>query len=201
MMIHDITEKVGRYKDRKRVGRGRASGMGKTSGRGHKGAGSRAGYKRRANFEGGQMPFLRRIPKRGFSNHEFRNLHHIVNIKTLVGRFQDGDAVDVEVLAKLGVVRDTKLPLKVLGEGEITIKLDVTATKFSAGAKSKIEAAGGTTTEVTKVPWTRAAAGPGKRRQQMAKGPVKGAAGGPSRAKQSRAGKSPAPKEQANTDG
>jgi large subunit ribosomal protein L15 len=170
MMIHEITEKAGRYKDRKRVGRGRASGVGKTSGRGHKGAGSRSGYKRRAYFEGGQMPFTRRIPKRGFTNHEFRNEYHIVNVKTLAARFSDGDSVDAEALAKLGVIRDTKLPLKVLGEGEITCKLEVTAAKFSAAAKSKIEAAGGTATEVAKVTWTRAAAGPGKRRQQLAKG-------------------------------
>ncbi|MCP3903335.1 MAG: 50S ribosomal protein L15 [Planctomycetes bacterium] len=172
MMIHEITEKAGRYKDRKRVGRGRASGVGKTSGRGHKGAGSRAGFKRRPAFEGGQMPFMRRIPKRGFSNHDFRNLFHIVNVKILNARFQDGDAVDAEALAALGILRDSKLPLKVLGEGEITHKLNVTAAKFSASAKAKIEAAGGTVTEVEKVKWTRAAAGPGKRRQQIAKGRV-----------------------------
>ena len=156
MMIHEITEKVGRYKTRKRVGRGRGSGVGKTSGRGHKGAGSRAGYKRRAYFEGGQMPFARRIPKRGFSNHAFRNLYHIVNIKVLDARFDDGADVDAAALAEIGVIRDTKLPLKVLGEGELKKKINVTAAKFSAQARTKIEQAGGTVNEVTKTKWVRA---------------------------------------------
>jgi large subunit ribosomal protein L15 len=157
MMIHEITEKVGRYPARKRVGRGRGSGKGKTSGRGHKGAGSRAGFKRRPGFEGGQMSFARRIPKRGFTNAPFRRLFHIVNVKTLDGRFEDGAELNAEVLAEAGIIRDAKLPLKVLGEGELTKKLHVTAAKFSASAKAKIEAAGGTANQVQRAKWTRAA--------------------------------------------
>jgi large subunit ribosomal protein L15 len=155
MMIHEITEKVGRYPARKRVGRGRGSGKGKTSGRGHKGAGSRAGFKRRPGFEGGQMSFARRIPKRGFTNAPFKRLFHIVNVQTLEARFDDGAELNVDVLAAAGVIRDTKLPLKVLGEGELAKKFSVTAAKFSASAKAKIEAAGGTVTEVPTVKWTR----------------------------------------------
>ncbi|MBT8486385.1 MAG: 50S ribosomal protein L15 [Phycisphaerales bacterium] len=155
MMIHEITEKVGRYKTRKRIGRGHGSGHGKTSGRGHKGAGSRSGYTRRAYFEGGQMSFARRIPKRGFTNAEFRKLYHVVNIKELESRFDDGAEITAEDLAAHGVIRDTDRPLKVLGEGELTKKFTVTAAKFSSGARSKIEAAGGVVTEVARPKWTR----------------------------------------------
>ncbi len=162
MMIHEITEKVGRHKSRKRVGRGRSSGCGKTSGRGHKGAGSRAGYKRRAYFEGGQMSFARRIPKRGFTNAPFKTVYHIVNIKTLETHFEDGAEIDPKALADIGVIRDVKQPVKVLGEGELTKKLKVTATKFSASAKAKIEAAGGTINETPRVKWTRPVAAKAK---------------------------------------
>jgi large subunit ribosomal protein L15 len=170
MMIHEITVQVGRHKARKRVGRGRASGCGKTSGRGHKGAGSRSGSKKRAYFEGGQMSFVRRIPKRGFTNADFRNLFHVVNVKTIETRFDAGAEVDAEALAGAGVIRDTKRPLKVLGEGKVTKKFTVTAAKFSASARAKIEAAGGTVNETPKVKWTRAAAGPSARRLLKAKG-------------------------------
>ena len=155
MMIHDITKQVGKHRARKRVGRGHGSGLGKTSGRGHKGAGQRAGYSRAAYFEGGQMSFARRIPKRGFTNAQFRRLFHVVNVKVLEERCEDGADVNVEVLAKMGIVRDTSLPLKILGEGALTKKLNITAAKFSAGARKKIEAAGGTMTEVVKQKWTR----------------------------------------------
>lgn len=156
MMIHEITEQVGRHRRRKRVGRGRASGVGKTSGRGHKGAGSRSGYSRRASFEGGQMTFVRRIPKRGFTNAAFRKEYHVVNVHVLEARCEAGSTVDVESLAAAGIVRDTSLPLKVLGNGELTKKLDITAAKFTATARTKIEGAGGTATEVVKKKWTRA---------------------------------------------
>jgi large subunit ribosomal protein L15 len=156
MMIHEITEKVGRYKARKRVGRGRASGVGKTSGRGHKGAGSRAGFSRRAYFEGGQMSFARRLPKRGFTNADFRRDFAIVNIKALEARFDDGTEITAALLAEAGLIRDTSLPLKVLGEGELTKKFTVTAEKFSASARTKIEGAGGTVNEVPRAKWTRA---------------------------------------------
>ncbi|MHC4765588.1 MAG: 50S ribosomal protein L15, partial [Planctomycetota bacterium] len=146
MMIHEITKSVGKHRARKRVGRGEASGQGKTSGRGHKGAASRAGWKRRAGYEGGQMPLIRRMPKRGFSNVQFRTLYHVVNVRHLEAHCDDGAAVTPQMLAEAGVIRDAKLPLKILGHGDLSKKLDVTAARFSAAAKHKIEAAGGTVT-------------------------------------------------------
>jgi len=156
MMIHEITEKIGKYKARKRTGRGRGSGTGKTSGRGHKGAGSRSGYSRRPSFEGGQTPYFRRIPKRGFSNAAFRTEFHIVNVAALQDRFEAGANVDAAALVQAGLIRNTKLPLKVLAHGDITIKINVTADKFSGSATAKIEAAGGSVTIVDpKKKWTR----------------------------------------------
>lgn len=155
MMIHEITQDVGRYPNRKRLGRGDGSGQGGTSGRGHKGAKSRSGWKRRASYEGGQMPLFRRIPKRGFSNFKFEKHFVLVNVRDLEAACENGAEVTVESLAKLGVVRDTSLPLKVLGEGELSKKLNVTAAKFSASAKKKIESAGGTATEIVKRKWQR----------------------------------------------
>lgn len=158
MMIHEITEKAGKYKAAKRVGRGHGSGSGKTSGRGHKGAASRSGWTRRPGFEGGQMPLIRRIPKRGFSNDRFRQLFHVVNVKQLEARCENGTEVSARSLADAGVIRDAKLPLKILGEGELTKKLAVTAAKFSASARSKIEAAGGSVNVTVRTKWTRPAA-------------------------------------------
>lgn len=158
MMIHEITKNAGRYKSRKRVGRGESSGQGKTSGRGHKGAGQRAGNTYRPYFEGGQMPFARRIPKRGFNNARFRNDYAIVNLKSLEQRVDDGAEVTPELLVETGLIRDTSMPVKVLGAGELTKKLTVTAAKFSASARSKIEASGGTVNVVEpRKKWTRAA--------------------------------------------
>jgi len=148
MMIHDITAKVGKHKARKRVGRGRGSGHGKTSGRGHKGYGSGAGNSRKIGFEGGQMPWFRRIPKRGFSNFLFRTEFQIVNLNDLARKFSDGDTVDEGALLKAGLIRDEKKPIKILGEGESIGKLTITAHKFSASAKQKIEDAGGSITEI-----------------------------------------------------
>lgn len=147
MMIHDITAKVGAHKKRKRIGRGEASGTGGTSGRGHKGMKSRSGYSRRPGYDAGGKQFYQRFPKRGFSNARFRTHYHVINVKVLEERFEAGETVDSAVLAKLGIIRDTKLPLKVLGEGELGKKLEVKAAKFSASAKQKIEAAGGTVVE------------------------------------------------------
>ncbi len=158
MMIHEITIKVGKYKTRKRIGRGEGSGHGKTSGRGHKGAASRSGWKRRPGYEGGQMPLVRRMPKRGFSNADFRRHFHVVNLKQLEARCEDGATVTSESLAKAGIIRDTSLPLKVLGDGTLSRKLNVTAARFSASARTKIEQAGGTVNVVSKTKWTRAAA-------------------------------------------
>ena len=154
-MIHEITEKVGKYKARKRIGRGHGSGTGKTSGRGHKGAKSRAGFSHRPGFEGGQMPYFRRIPKRGFSNADFRTVYHIVNVASLEERFKKGATVDAAALVESGLVSNFNNPIKVLGQGELTIKLDVTADKFSASAIEKIEAAGGSVTVIVKKKWVR----------------------------------------------
>ena len=156
MMIHEITEKVGKYKARKRIGRGRGSGVGKTSGRGHKGAGSRSGYARRPGFEGGQMQYFRRIPKRGFSNADFKTVYSIVNVASLQERFAKGDTVDVAALVEKGLVRNFKNPIKILGQGDLSIALTVTADKVSSSAQKKIEDAGGSVTIIEKKKWMRA---------------------------------------------
>jgi len=146
MMIHEITKTVGRHKARKRIGRGEGSGHGGTAGRGHKGAGSRAGHKRTPNREGGQLPWFQRFPKRGFSNAVFAKRYHVVNLKVLEERFEDGASIDIDALASRRIVRDNKLPLKILGEGDLTKKFSVTAAKYSSSARKKIEAAGGNAT-------------------------------------------------------
>ena len=148
MMIHEITAKVGRHKKAKRLGRGIGSGNGKTCGRGHKGAGSRSGWSGsiRASREGGQMPFFRRIGKRGFSNARFKKHFVIVNLKNLEAQFDDGAEVDVAGLVKVGLASNTRLPLKVLGQGDLTKKLRVTAAAFSQSAVEKITKAGGSVT-------------------------------------------------------
>jgi large subunit ribosomal protein L15 len=144
-MIHEITEQVGKNKKRKRIGRGPGSGKGKTSGRGHKGAGSRAGSGGQSHiaYEGGQMPYFRRIPKRGFNNAMFRKHFSIVNLKAIEERFADGAEVNPETLMSVGLIKDTKLPVKILAEGDVTKKLTVSAHKFSGAAREKIEKAGG----------------------------------------------------------
>jgi large subunit ribosomal protein L15 len=155
MMIHEITEKAGKYKSRKRIGRGHGSGSGKTSGRGHKGAGSRSGYSRRPAFEGGQMQYFRRIPKRGFSNACFKTVYHIVNLASIEERFEKGATVDATSLVESGLIRNFKNPVKILGNGDLTIAVNVTADKFSASAVKKIEAAGGSITLTEKKKWKR----------------------------------------------
>ena len=144
MMIHDVTKVVGKDKLRMRVGRGEGSGKGGTSGRGHNGAKSRAGWTSRPGYQGGSTPLLRRFPKRGFSNSDFRVDYHVVNVADLAKHFTAGTVVDGNALASVGLIRDTKLPLKILGNGDLAVKLNVTADRFSGQAKSKIEAAGGT---------------------------------------------------------
>jgi len=146
MMIHDITEKVGAHKKRTRVGRGEGSGKGGTSGRGHNGAKSRAGWSSRPGYQGGATPIARRFPKRGFSNANFRTHFHEVNLHALEKHFANGATVDAKALVEKGLIRNVKLPVKVLGTGDLTKKLIVNAGKFSAAAKTKIEQAGGTAT-------------------------------------------------------
>jgi len=143
MKLDEILSKAGRYRGRKRIGRGIGSGMGKTCGRGHKGYGARAGNSRRLGYEGGQNPVLARIPQRGFSNFHFRKEYQLVNLAALES-FEDGARVDAAALAAARLVRDADQPVKVLGNGELTKKLTVAAHKFSATAAEKIAKAGGT---------------------------------------------------------
>jgi len=143
MVNHEITSIAGRDKTRRRVGRGTGSGVGKTCGRGHKGAGSRSGVSSRSLYEGGQMPLFRRLPKRGFSNYKFATRYEIVNVLQLE-RFDDGTAVGVEQLSGAGLIGSQRSKVKILGNGELTKKLDVTAHKFSKTAEQKIVGCGGT---------------------------------------------------------
>ena len=152
MMIHEITAKAGKYKARKRVGRGKYGARGKTSGRGQKGAGSRSGTATRFQFEGGQMPFFRRIQKFGFTNAPFRQQFWIVNIGDVVKHpsFAKGGEVNADTLIKAGLVRDTSRQLKILGgigEEGLKAKLTVTAARISAPARKMIEGAGGKVNE------------------------------------------------------
>ena len=138
--LHELSPAAGATHYRKRVGRGPGSGHGKTAGRGYKGQRSRTGYRHMRGFEGGQMPLHRRIPKRGFTN-IFRVEYEIVNISDL-DRFDAGTAVNPEALAAMRLTRKNR-PVKILGDGQIQKALTVSAHKFSASARSRIEAAGG----------------------------------------------------------
>jgi large subunit ribosomal protein L15 len=142
MELHDLKPAPGAKRGRKRVGRGPGSGSGKTAGKGHKGQKSRSGYSRRYGFEGGQMPLVRRLPKRGFTN-IFRVEFQVINLRDLERVFADGDAVSPEALLEKGLVRRAAQPIKVLGDGDLTKKLVVQAHKFSAAARTGIEKAGG----------------------------------------------------------
>jgi len=148
MELHNLHPAPGAKKTRKRIGRGPGSGTGKTAGKGHKGQKSRSGYSRRYGFEGGQMPLVRRIPKRGFYN-VFRVEYQVVNLRDLERVFGDGDTVSAEVLVEKGLVRGGKRPVKVLGDGELKKKLTVKADKFSQSARAGIEKAGGSCEVVT----------------------------------------------------
>jgi large subunit ribosomal protein L15 len=138
MKLHELSPARGSKHARKRVGRGPGSGLGKTAGRGEKGQKSRTGYSRRPGFEGGQMPLVRRVPKRGFTN-IWKTEYAVVNLSQLAAL--EGD-VTPEALAERGLVRAGR-KIKVLGDGEIGKPLRVVANKFSKSAREKIEAAGG----------------------------------------------------------
>jgi large subunit ribosomal protein L15 len=144
MLSNEITSVAGAHKRPKRIGRGKGSGHGKTCGRGHKGCGQRAGYSMRASYEGGQMPLFRRIPKRGFNNFNFERRYEIVNVSQLERVFDDGSTITVESLVSAGLVDNLKSKIKVLGDGQLTKKLDITAQKFSKSAEQKISGCGGT---------------------------------------------------------
>ncbi len=147
MKQNELSPAPGSKKDRKRVGRGNSSGHGTYSGRGQKGQKARAGGKMRPGFEGGQLPLIKRLPKkRGFYN-MFRTEYSVVNIASL-NSFEAGSEVTVESLKAAGLVKSTTKPVKVLADGELKHALTIKAQKFSAAAKAKIEGAGGKAEEV-----------------------------------------------------
>ena len=143
MKLDSLTPEKGSVSKRKRIGRGHGSGLGKTSGRGHKGAGQRSGNKKRAWFEGGQMPLARRLPRRGFTN-IFKEKFQIVNIGDIIN-LKDGAIIDPVYLKNSGLIRSSLKPVKILGNGVIEKKIKISASAFSATAKEKIIKAGGET--------------------------------------------------------
>jgi len=156
MMIHEITPMVGKYKARKRIGRGRGSGMGKTSGRGHNGARSRSGYSARFQFEGGQTPYFRRIKKTGFTNANFKTHFWTVNLGDILSlpQFAKGGTVDQQTLVDAGIIRDMSRPMKILGdlgdhaEKGVAVKFEITSARVTDSVREKVIAAGGTVTEI-----------------------------------------------------
>ena len=141
MKLHELKPADGARKDKTRVGRGTGSGCGKTSGRGHKGQKSRSGGGVRPGFEGGQMPIYRRLPKRGFKN-IWRKNYAEVNVSRL-NVFEDGSTVDAVALVDVGILKNVLDGVRILGDGELTKKLNVKAQGFTKNAIQKIEAAGG----------------------------------------------------------
>lgn len=149
MILNDVQVGIQPRKPRKRIGRGPGSGHGKTSGRGHKGFFSRSGSSTRRGFQGGQMPLFRRVAKRGFSNNYFAPEVTVVNVGVLNENFESGAEVTPEILVARGIISTRFDELKVLGDGEVTKALKISAHRFSASAESKIAAAGGSFTRIS----------------------------------------------------
>ncbi|MBE7076695.1 MAG: 50S ribosomal protein L15 [Clostridiales bacterium] len=148
MYIHDLRNADGEKKSQKRLGRGIGSGIGKTSGKGHKGQNARSGGGVRPGFEGGQNPLYRRLPVRGFSNAKFKKVYSVVNVSQL-NIFEANTEVDAVKLLEAGILSKVeKDGIKILGNGELSVALKVVANKFTAQAKEKITAQGGTVEEV-----------------------------------------------------
>lgn len=143
MNLHTLKPRPGAKHRTKRLGQGESSGHGKTSGKGHKGQKARSGGSLRLGFEGGQMPLIRRLPKRGFNNARFKKNYAIVNLSDL-NAFDDGAKIDEALLLEKNLIRGKYVGVKILGTGELTKKLTITADKVSASAREKIEKAGGT---------------------------------------------------------
>ena len=154
MRLHDLKPRPGAKHRRKRLGQGESSGRGKTAGRGGKGQTARSGSSIRIGFEGGQMPLIRRVPKRGFNNARHATVYIPVNVESL-NVFEDGARVDFEALRSVGLANGKGAGIKILGDGELTKKLTVTAHAFSASAKAKIEAKGGTCEIIAPKPSTQ----------------------------------------------
>ncbi len=144
MNINQVNSGIQKNRGKKRIGRGTGSGHGKTSGRGHKGQGSRAGFSMHPLFEGGQMPLARRVPKRGFNNKAFADKVVAINVGDLEPLFENGAEITPSVLVDRKIVKKTFDQIKILGNGELTKKLNVGAHLFSVTARQKIEAVGGT---------------------------------------------------------
>ena len=147
MKLHDLKPTPGSRHRRRRLGRGESSGLGKTSGKGHKGQKSRSGASIRPGFEGGQMPIMRRLPKKGFNNTRFKTKYAILNVSDLEAKFEDGAEVNEEALRAIGLVKGVCDGVKVLGDGELTKKLTVSVDKVSPTSKEKIEKAGASDAE------------------------------------------------------
>ena len=162
MNLNDVHRKIHKHKRRKRVGRGPGSGHGKTSGRGHKGQRARAGWSCHPTFEGGQMPLVRRVPKRGFNNRWALSVA-VVNVGDLEARFQSGDDVNPETLKAKNLAKGRFDVLKILGNGPLTKNLKVSAHRFSESAREKIQQAGG---EVLVLPGKAAVVKNQKKRSQ-----------------------------------
>ena len=141
MKLHELERNRAAKHDRRRVGRGLGSGLGKTSGRGEKGQKARSGVSIPATFEGGQLPLYRRLPKRGFSNSDFKIRYATLNVSDL-NRFEDGTVVTPELLKETGVLKNQLDGVKILGDGELEKKLTIKAHKFSSTAVEKIEKSG-----------------------------------------------------------
>ena len=141
MKLHELEKNIGATHRAKRKGIGRGSGNGKTSGRGQKGQNSRSGGGVRANFEGGQIPLYRRLPKRGFSNAKFKTTYAVINVSDL-NKFEDGTVVTPALLKETGLLKNQLDGVKVLGNGTLEKKLTIQANKFSASALEKIKEAG-----------------------------------------------------------
>lgn len=143
MSENTLKAPLGANKNRKILGRGRATGVGKTSGKGHKGQKARSGGGVRPGFEGGQMPLYRRVAARGFSNHPFKVEHVVINLSSLEKVYSDGETVSLDTLVAKGLVKKSETLVKILGNGEIKKKLNVEIPAVSASARAKIEKAGG----------------------------------------------------------
>ncbi len=141
MKLHELEKNIGAKQAKKRVGRGSGSGLGKTSGRGEKGQNARSGGGVNPVFEGGQLPLYRRLPKRGFSNHDFKTVYAVINLSDL-NRFEDGTVVTPALLKETGMIKKQLNGIKVLGEGNLEKKLTIQAHKFSRQALVKINEAG-----------------------------------------------------------